>query len=101
MTTEIVNDLETVSLNEYLSADKFRIIPPEAFTLGGGISELPVILNLHADFNKTLAFDNKKLQKIYAYVIMQDKLKELNDGPYYSLRRGGKLKCLELNDCGE
>lgn len=101
MTTEKVNDLEMVSLCDYLSSKTFRIIPADLVYIKGGISELPVTLNIHPEFSKKLNFDIRKLQKLFAFAIMDKKLVELNDGPYYSTERGGKLKSLELNDCGD
>jgi len=101
MTTEKVNDLEIVRLGDYLTSKTFRIIPADLSYIKGGISEVPVILNIHPEFCKTLNFDIRKLQKLYAFSIMGKKLTELNDGPYYSETYGGKLKSLELNDCGD
>lgn len=101
MTTEKVNDLEVVNLCEYLSPQTFRIIPADALWAKGGISEVPVTINLHPDFIKKLNFDVRNLQKLYAFSIMGKKLCELNEGPYYSEVRKGKLKSLELNDCGD
>ena len=40
MTTEKVNDLEMVSLGDYLSSKTFRIIPADLVYIKGGISEL-------------------------------------------------------------
>lgn len=101
MTTEKVNDLEMVRLGEYLVPKTFRIIPADLVYIKGGISELPVTLNIHPEFCKKLNFDIRKLQKLFAFTIMGKKLEEINGGPYYSQERGGKLKSLELNDCGD
>lgn len=101
MTTEKVNDLEVVSLREYFKVNKFRLIAADVAHIKGGISEVPVEINLHADFSKRLSFDTRNLQKFYGFAIMESKLKEINGSDYYSTVRGGKLKVVELNDCGE
>lgn len=101
MTTEKVNDLEIVRLADYLDYKKFRLVPADAAHIPGGISELPVYLNIHPDFLKELAFDTKNLQQMFGFAIMGDKLREINGSDYYSPARQGKLKLLELNDCGD
>lgn len=101
MTTEKVNDLEMVRLGDYLSSKTFRIIPADLVYIKGGISEVPVTLNIHPEFCNKLNFDIRKLQKLFAFSIIGKKLEELNEGPYYSQERGGKLKSIELNDCGD
>lgn len=101
MTTEKVNDLEMVRLGDYLSSKTFRIIPADLVYIKGGISEVPVTLNIHPEFCDKLNFDIRKLQKLFAFSIIGKKLEELNEGPYYSQERGGKLKSIELNDCGD
>lgn len=101
MTTEKVNDLEVISLKDYFKINTFRLIPADIAHISGGISEVPVEINIHADFAKKLSFDTRNLQKFYGFSIMGPKLKELNGADYYSPKRGGNLKLVELNDCGE
>ena len=67
MTTEKVNDLEIVPLLSYFDPKKFRLIPADAQMFPGGISEVPVHINLHADFGKQLDFDTRNLQKLYGF----------------------------------
>lgn len=101
MTTEKVNDLEIVHLVEYMDARKFRLVPADAAHIPGGISEVPVYINLHPDFLKELTFDTNNLQQMFGFAIMSSKLRELNGSDYYSPARQGKLKLVELNDCGD
>lgn len=101
MTTEKVNDLEIVSLKDYFKVNTFRLIPADIAHIKGGISEVPVEINIHADFAKRLTFDTRNLQKLYGFSIMGKKLQEINGGEYYSPERKGQLKTVELNDCGE
>lgn len=101
MTTEKVNDLEIIRLAEYFDSKKFRLVLADASFIRGGISEIPVDFNFHPDFIKKLNFKTNNLQTLYGFAIMGDKLKEINGSPYYSPKRGGKLKEIELNDSGE
>lgn len=100
MTTEKVNDLEVISLSEYIDPSKFRLVPADVAHYSGGISEVPVDINIHPEFAKQLTFDTKNLQHFFAFAIMRGKLCELNGGDYYSPKRKGNLKSIELNDCG-
>lgn len=101
MTSEKVNDLEIVSLSDYFEPKKFRLVLADASFIRGGISEVPVNFNFHPDFIKKLDFKTNNLQSLYGWAIMGEKLKEINGGPYYSAKRGGVLKDVELNDSGE
>ena len=101
MTTEKVNDLEIVPLLSYFDPKKFRLIPADAQMFSGGISEVPVHINLHADFGKQLDFDTRNLQKLYGFGIICKEMIVVNQGVYYSQKRGGKLRLVELNDCGQ
>ena len=101
MTTEKVNDLEIVPLLSYFDPKKFRLIPADAQMFPGGISEVPVQINLHTDFGKQLDFDTRNLQKLYGFGIICKEMIVVNQGEYYSQERGGKLRLVELNDCGE
>lgn len=101
MTTEKVNDLEIIHLSEYFDPRNFRLVPADAAHIPGGISEVPVYINIHPDFLKELSFDTKNLQQMFGFAIMGKKLKEVNGADYYSPARTGKLKLVELNDCGE
>ena len=56
MTIEKVNDLEIVSLKSFFDAEKFRLIPADVVHFNGGISEVPVEINLHSNFTKRLNF---------------------------------------------
>lgn len=101
MTTEKVNDLEIINLSDYFSAGKFRLVPADCSHFSGGISEVPVFINIHADFTKALAFDTNNLQQFYGFAIMESNLQKVNGGEYYSPERKGNLKFVELNDCGD
>lgn len=101
MTTEKVNDLEIVSLADYFSQKKFRLVPAEVSHFPGGISEVPVLINIHPEFSKKLNFSTNNLQHFSAFAIMENKLREANQADFYSPSRGGKLKLVELNDCGD
>ena len=100
MTTEKVSDLQVVSLISYFDETKFRLIPADVVHFSGGISEVPVTINLHADFAKELDFDTRNLQTLYGFGRIEKGLIEVNKGPYYSPERKGELKEVELNDCG-
>lgn len=100
MTTEKVNDLEIVTLSDYLTPEKFRIIPAEAVFNPGGISEVPVTFNIHLDSSMKLINNFDNLQILYGFGIMNDKLKALNKNEFYS-KKTGNLLSIELNDCGE
>lgn len=101
MTTEKVSDLEIVSLKSFFDAGKFRLIPADVVHFSGGISEVPVEFNLHSDFEKRLKFDTRNLQTLYGFGRIEKELIAINQGDYYSPERKGKLKAVELNDCGE
>lgn len=101
MTTEKINDLELVSLKDYLDAKNVRLIPADAALTNGGISELPLSFNIHANLQEKLNFNTKKLQQLFGFTIISKKLKEINEGPYYPEKYNGKIRFLELNDCGE
>lgn len=101
MTTEKVNDLEIVPLLSFFDPNKFRLIPADAHLFSGGISEIPVHINLHFGFAKQLDFDTRNLQKLYGFGIICREMILVNQGEYYSQERGGKIRLVELNDCGE
>lgn len=101
MTTEKVNDLEIVNLSDFFDPKKFRLVPADAVHFPGGISEVPVHINIHSEFTKNLSFDTNNLQHFFAFAIMIKKTREINESDYYSPERKGKLKLIELNDCGD
>ena len=101
MTSEKINDLELVNLSDYFDSKLVRLIPADAVTSSGGISEIPVTFNIHAELNKKLNFETKKLQQLYGFTIITKKIKEINESPYYPDKKEGKLRFIELNDCGE
>ena len=101
MTTEKVNDLEVVPLLNYFDPKKFRLIPADATQFKGGITEVPVSINLHQVFSKGLNFDTRNLQKLYGFGILTGQMIAVNGGQYYSKEYNGKLKAVELNDCGD
>lgn len=101
MTSEKINDLEIVNLSDYFDSKLVRLIPADAVTSSGGISEIPVTFNIHAELNKKLNFETKKLQQLYGFTIITKKIKEINESPYYPNKKEGKLRFIELNDCGE
>lgn len=101
MTSEKINDLEIVNLSDYFDSKLVRLIPADAVTSSGGISEIPVTFNIHAELNKKLNFETKKLQQLYGFTIITKKIKEINESPYYPDKKEGKLRFIELNDCGE
>lgn len=101
MTSEKLKDLELVSLKDYFDSKLMRLISPEASWASGGISEIPIIFNIHADLQKKLNFSTNKLQKLYGFAIITKKIAEINKSPYYPDKYNGCLRLLELNDCGE
>lgn len=101
MTTEKVSDLELIKLSDYFNPMYFRLVPADASKVPGGISEVPVYINIHPDFAKSLNFITNNLHSFFAFAIMSPKVKEINKSNYYSPSRGGCLKLVELNDCGE
>ncbi|MCI5541800.1 MAG: hypothetical protein MR385_06840 [Treponema berlinense] len=101
MTSEKINDLEIVNLSDYFDSKLVRLIPADAVTSSGGISEIPVTFNIHAELNKKLNFETKKLQQLYGFTIITKKIKEINESPYYPNKKEGKLRFIELNDCGD
>ena len=101
MTSEKINDLELVNLSDYFDSRLVRLIPADAVATSGGISEIPVTFNIHAELNKKLNFETKKLQQLYGFTIITKKIKEINESPYYPDKKEGKLRFIELNDCGE
>lgn len=101
MTSEKVNDLEVVNLADYFDPKKFRLVFADASFVRCGISEVPVNFNFHPDLIKKLDFKTHNLQTLYGFAIMGEKIQEINKSPYYSPKRGGVLKDVELNDSGE
>ena len=57
--------------------------------------------NIHTEVQKKLNFETKKLQQLYGFAIITKKIKEINESPYYPDKKEGKLRFIELNDCGE
>lgn len=99
MTTEKVNDLTLVELKDYFSAKTFRLVPADVSTFGG-ITEVPVVINVHLEFSKKLNFNRSSLQTLFAFSQLSEKLIELNENRY--TRKGTRhLKSISLNDCGE
>lgn len=101
MTSEKINDLEIVNLSDYFDSKLVRLIPADAVTSSGGISEIPLTFNIHAEVQKKLNFETKKLQQLYGFTIITKKIKEINESPYYPNKKEGKLRFIELNDCGD
>ena len=101
MTSEKINDLELVNLSDYFDSRLVRLIPADAVATSGGISEIPLTFNIHAEVQKKLNFETKKLQQLYGFAIITKKIKEINESPYYPDKKEGKLRFIELNDCGE
>ena len=101
MTTEKVSDLEIVSLGLFFNIEKCRLIPADVVHFSGGISEVPVSINLHPEFSKRLKFDTRNLQTLYGFARIDKELIAVNHGDYYSPERNGFLMSIELNDCGE
>ena len=101
MTSEKINDLELVNLSDYFDSRLVRLIPADAVATSGGISEIPLTFNIHAEVQKKLNFETKKLQQLYGFAIITKKIKEINESPYYPDTKEGKLRFIELNDCGE
>ena len=101
MTSEKINDLELVNLSDYFDSRLVRLIPADAVATSGGISEIPLTFNIHTEVQKKLNFETKKLQQLYGFTIITKKIKEINESPYYPDKKEGKLRFIELNDCGE
>lgn len=101
MTTEKVNDLELVSLSDYFIPARFRIIPAELANLKGGISEVPVVFNIHSEFSKKVVFNLTSLQQLFGWGIMNDKLRAINGYQYYGVKDKSKLKRVCFNDSGD
>ncbi|MDY5917372.1 MAG: hypothetical protein SPJ55_03050 [Treponema sp.] len=101
MTSEKINDLELVNLSDYFDSRLVRLIPADAVATSGGISEIPLTFNIHTEVQKKLNFETKKLQQLYGFAIITKKIKEINESPYYPDKKDGKLRFIELNDCGE
>ena len=101
MTSEKINDLELVNLSDYFDSRLVRLIPADAVSTSGGISEIPLTCNIHTEVQKKLNFETKKLQQLYGFAIITKKIKEINESPYYPDKKEGKLRFIELNDCGE
>ena len=101
MTSEKINDLELVNLSDYFDSRLVRLIPADAVATSGGISEIPLTFNIDTEVQKKLNFETKKLQQLYGFAIITKKIKEINESPYYPDKKEGKLRFIELNDCGE
>lgn len=101
MTSEKINDLEIVNLSDYFDSRLVRLIPADAVATSGGISEIPLTFNIHTEVQKKLNFETKKLQQLYGFTIITKKIKEINESPYYPNKKEGKLRFIELNDCGD
>lgn len=101
MTTENVNSMELVPLSDYFTPKKFRLIPDDALTRRGGITEVQVVFNLHKDFTKKLNFPCSSMLILYGYAIMSERLTELNGSAYTTPKNSANLRKIELNDCGE
>ncbi len=101
MTSEKVNDLEVVELFDYFSPEYFRIVPAEVKNDPCGITEIPVIMNLHYEFAKKLVFNQSSLQAVYGFARLEKKLAELNGSTKSRGEGEHLLKYVEINDCGD
>ena len=101
MTSEKINDLELVNLSDYFDSRLVRLIPADAVATSGGISEIPLTFNINTEVQKKLNFETKKIQQLYGFAIITKKIKEINESPYYPNKKEGKLRFIELNDCGD
>lgn len=101
MTTESVNNMELVSLSDFFSPKKFRLIPDDALTRRGGVSEVQVVFHLRKKFTQKLNFECSSILVLYGYAVMNDRLKEINQACYTIPVKDSRLKKIELNDCGE
>lgn len=101
MTSEKIKDLKLVKLSDYLTPEKFRIVPRDAIDVPGGISEVQVILYLHENFTKRLTFNFSSIMVIYGFARLNEELKALNKYEYTTSQGKGVLKRITLNDCGD
>lgn len=101
MTTEKIKDLKLVRLSDYLTPEKFRIVPRDAIDISGGITEVRVVFNLHQEFGGLLTFDYSSILVIYGYAQLNDELRKINKHKYTAVEGKGVLKRITFNDCGE
>lgn len=101
MVDKKIHDLEVVKLSDYFTPKKFRTVEGKAIMSQGGISEVPVIVNINIDFAKRLTFPFSSMLIVYGFAIMNDRLREINKHKYITPMGQGSLKRITLNDCGE
>ena len=71
---------ESVTLSDYISADKFRMILPEYRHMEGGISEIPVEIHMKRPFAETLSYNVEWDGIIYGYVRGKKQIQEKLNG---------------------
>lgn len=98
MTTEKLDDLELKPLSDFFAADYFRIIPVDAVDIPCGLSELPVIFNVHYILSKEIKYNQTDLQQIYGYTRIIKKTAEINNS---TTRGKGLIKKIYVNDSGD
>lgn len=102
MVEGLVKDLEKVNLFDYFHEDAFRTVRDEGMLNRGGISEVRVIVEFRGSTAKKLNFDLHNSNVVYAFAIMNDKIKEINQDAYAEYyRKKGKISRIYLTDCGK
>lgn len=98
MTTEKLNDLKQVPLTNFFLADYFRIIPVDAVDVPCGLSELPVVFNVHYKLSKEIKFNQTDLQQLYGYTRIINQIVDINQ---CSTKDKGLIKKICVNDSGD
>lgn len=66
---------EYITLEEYIPAEKFRLVGSEAKDIPGGFTEIKVKLDISEHFASTLNFKTSRSGQLYGWVRACDKLK--------------------------
>ena len=102
MVEGLAKDLEKVHLFDYFNEKAFRTVWNEGMLNRGGISEVRVIVEFRGLTVKKLNFDLHNSNVVYAYAIMNDKIKEINQDEYaWYYQNKGKISRIYLTDCGK
>ena len=65
---KIYENIEYVNLENYLTSEKFRVVPGECKDIPGGISEIPVVIDVKKQFSDSLGFDVSRSGRIYGWI---------------------------------
>lgn len=95
--TEKYENAVNISIGDLIPIENFRTIDRKSRDIPGGISEIPVTININKEFANKLSFKTATSGKIYGFTRMNEKLRSL-DGLPQNKARGKLIKDIIIND---